>query len=219
MKHLAYLQFPPAITEEVELIHKEIFEDEIYKPLNTPTGLVDLGGHIGLSSLYFADKFTNINIDIYEPNPSLTEYLTNNTSKIQQRRVFPLAVSDKPKSRRVLYYIDDNLSISTLNPESNPLMPWKQTKIQTVTLAEVVETFVKEYGELPSHLKMDIEGHEASVIKSSAIQDFNYIIVEVHESTISTSKLTKVLINKGFKIVRDIKTYGGYSVIHAQNLA
>ena len=66
--------------EEFEILWKDIFKNEAYKTnLKTPKPLIfDVGAHIGLSTLYFKDRYPQAKILAFEPNPKTAKILKLN---------------------------------------------------------------------------------------------------------------------------------------------
>ena len=66
--------------KEYHTLKREIFNDEIYsfENLKNVESIIDIGSHIGLSIVYFKEKYPNSNIISFEPNPINFELLEKN---------------------------------------------------------------------------------------------------------------------------------------------
>jgi FkbM family methyltransferase len=125
----------------------DIFLDEQYRCEfdSPPTRILDCGGNVGLSALYFASSFKNATVEVFEANPDLAAIIKSNCKKAgvsAQVAVSAKAVGPKTGSVRFTSNGDDSGHIS---PEGF-LVP-------CVDIAELI-------GNQLDLLKMDIEGGE-----------------------------------------------------------
>ena len=142
--------------------------------------VLDLGGNIGLWSLYLAPICKNI-ITV-EPTPSHCEValeIFNSLNKENNITLFNCAISDLDGFK--------NFNIGIKNSTMNSLHKYQEhdgiIKIQTFKL----KTFIKAFNFKIDFLKIDIEGSEKEVILNSDFDSFIYdnvesIYLETHES-------------------------------------
>jgi FkbM family methyltransferase len=164
---------PSNALEAIEKLFQELKSLNIISPI-----LIDLGGNIGLWSLEFKTAFPKSEIHIFEPSTAAFEKLATNTKNLEKVTVYNLAVdvenctrllhSDQPGSGMASFYERnlDHFGIDIQNTE-----PVECIKI---------DDFIQQNGITPNCLKIDIEGHELSILRSvSAIrQKFRVILFE-----------------------------------------
>lgn len=140
------------------LVLQEIFEHKVYDlfyPKTNPT-IVDIGSHIGLSILFFKNKFPEAKIYGFEPNPRTFRYLSenikrnNNTSDIQLHNKAVVEKSAKNK-----------LYVKSLFSSRSSLFANVGTrKLQTVTVDTInFSELLKKFKKIDI-LKIDAEGME-----------------------------------------------------------
>jgi len=162
-----------SIELEVKLFLKKLESLNIITPV-----LIDLGGNIGLWSLEFKRVYPDSEIHILEPSSAAFKKLAANTKHQRNITIHNLAVdvengsrllhSDQPGSGMASFY-ERNLNhfgIEIKNTESVEC-----TKI---------DDFIQQNGISPNCLKIDIEGHELSILRSvtSIGQKFRVILFE-----------------------------------------
>jgi len=162
-----------SIELEVRLFKNALDSLNITSPI-----LIDLGGNIGLWSLEFKRVYPKSEIHIFEPSSTAFEKLVANTKNQKNVKVYNLAAdvengtrllhSDQPGSGMASFYERnlDHFGIEIQNTE-----PVECIK---------VDDFIQQNGITPNCLKIDIEGHELSILRSvRAIgQKFRVILFE-----------------------------------------
>lgn len=181
-----------------EFIMKEIFEDNAYKikkELYLNARVLDLGGHIGLYSLY-AHCFTD-DITSFEPDERNLKYFNLNLTQnkiIGDISIIPFVI-DGTQAREAKLYLYPNTGNNTTIP-----FPFngKETKM-------IPNLDINSY--LPCDiLKIDIEGAEYDVFKSIQRLDeiHKAITIEVHyhvpDWKNKLNYMVKELISNHFKI-------------------
>jgi len=150
-------------TSSIEL-EVRLFKNALQSLNITSPTLIDLGGNIGLWSLAFSSAYPDSEIHILEPSSTAFEKLLTNTKTLQNISIYNLAVdvetgtrllySDQPGSGMASFYERnlDHFGIEIQNSE-----PVECIKI---------DDFIHENGIAPNCLKIDIEGHELSILRS-----------------------------------------------------
>ena len=162
-----------SIELEVRLFKNELDSLNITSPI-----LIDLGGNIGLWSLEFKRAYPESEIHIFEPSSTAFEKLIANTKNQKNICVYNLAVdvengtrllhSDQPGSGMASFY-ERNLDHFGIEIQSTE--PVECIKI---------DDFIQQNEITPNCLKIDIEGHELSILRSvsSIGQKFRVILFE-----------------------------------------
>jgi FkbM family methyltransferase len=153
-------------------INGDRFYDEIFEGEDDLT-VIDIGGNIGLFSLYVHDTASVVHT--VEPTPSHFELLTEFTKDYPNITRHNLALGDKDGTTD--FYINDENS--TMNSLVNQY--GKKVEVQTITL----ESLVKKLGlDHVDFVKCDIEGSEMLAITVETLTPVKDIIdnwfLEVH---------------------------------------
>ena len=82
---------------------QEIFVNKYYKNLKWLNNILDLGGYFGESAIYLSEQ--NNNVDVYEADPDIYTYMSQNTSNISNIKSYNIAVVNN--DTKELYF--DNL--------------------------------------------------------------------------------------------------------------
>jgi FkbM family methyltransferase len=205
--------------DEFNILYKENFIEEIYKPrikLN-PKLIIDIGGHIGLTTLYLKKLYPKAVIKVYEPNPISFQLLQDNISinGISDVELNQVAVTNSFSTRD--FFIDNDnswYSTSSLSEKGwNGTQKLDKISIETISFESILDL-------KPDFIKMDIEGAEQSLIKSNLekLANTSYLAIEFHRSEQQNFKrMLKLLAQAGFitTVVED-KLDKGLSMIYAQ---
>ncbi len=166
--------------KEYHILKKEIFREEVYKidlDIQEPV-IVDIGAHIGLSIIYFKEKFPKSKIIALEPHPENYEILEKNIFENNLKNIWtiPSAVSTN-SNKRTMYYCEDNLSTNSFKKGAwdNTEINQKEVLVECITLNDLINEKV-------DLLKMDVEGIEEDVILNSkkALDLVSNLIFEYH---------------------------------------
>ncbi|MHA1999871.1 MAG: FkbM family methyltransferase [Promethearchaeota archaeon] len=171
----------------------EVYINELYNiedlKIPEPSIILDIGGFIGISATYFANKYKNASIHVYEPVPFNFIYIEKNVKNNnfqQEINPFNMAVHDKSgESTIILTNANENLAGSILKIDSNENRTRgereEEIKVKTIGFEDILSTFN------PSEaifLKMDIEGAEYDVLyncNKDNIRRLLGIILEYHK--------------------------------------
>jgi FkbM family methyltransferase len=168
--------------------------------------VVEVGGHIGYISLYFAKLVgPNGHVFVFEPGINNLPYTVKNLQNIANVSVIQKAVSDH--AGRLPFYIED------LSGQNNSLLKdfwvfdgvaesasingqYRQDYVDVVTLDEMTS----ERGIAPTFIKIDVEGAELNVLQGA-------------RETIRRYKPTLMLeVNLGHQAIYDLVRENGYHI-------
>lgn len=202
-------------------VFNEIFVEKEYRDVekiikNSQSYIIDIGGHIGMFSIYARMINSNIPIFIFEPEETNYKNLKENFLINHIKGVFPknLAVSGK-KGDRVLYLSNDSHNHSLINESESERI--KTKKISTTTLQDIIEKankiLNKSYEAFYCDLvKMDCEGAEFEIIEETPLEIFQKIkniYIEYHKylPSFDPQKIKQKLEKAGFKAISKPSLY------------
>ena len=170
--------------EETQFLLKEVFDFEIFRvftPKRNPV-IVDIGGNIGIATLYLSNHFPRSTIHVFEPNPTSYKVLRENVSlnHISNIVTYEKAVTGKKHKRKKLFLPTENSTTSSFQLNFSNLFSQKlKTKyVESISLEELIKTL----GHI-NILNIDAEGEEIflipEIIKLS--DKIDMIIIEMHE--------------------------------------
>jgi len=161
---------------------QEIFIEKQYEIkypkhfLKEEINIIDGGANIGLSCIYFANKFKKSRIFAFEPESNNFKHLSKNCEKYSSIKLYKNAIWNKDSTVKV---IDKGLSTrafmieETINENSASLV------------GKSIDSIVQENQINIIHiLKLDIEGSEKELFESNYekwITITKFIIIELHE--------------------------------------
>jgi FkbM family methyltransferase len=156
----------------------EVFVSEIYRPpWNIPPdavrSVVDLGGNIGLSAVYFAHKYPEAKLDLFEPHPAHVALLRRQiaANRLESRvQVHPVAAAVAEGS----LYLRDAGTSSALESKADS---------GTIPVA-VIDWLDWAHGRQIDLLKIDVEGAEYPIFLDPRIAQirFRWLVVEWHRT-------------------------------------
>jgi FkbM family methyltransferase len=162
----------------------DIYNENHYKcEFETPPRrILDCGGNIGLSALYFAENYQEAVIEVYEADPRLAEAISKNcqTAEFSNRvHVYSKAVSNTTGTLRFNFTGNDSGNISPHGQET-----------ACVDIAGLI-------GDQLDLLKMDIEGAEFDcfdrLAETNKLGVPSRIIAEVHLSNDDADRMGKIV--------------------------
>lgn len=167
------------------------FDEMMFRPHDT---VLDLGGHVGMVSLYLAKKFPFIKIYSYEPTPANYEHFLRNleANRVQNVEVFNRAVTDDGRSLDMIAKFEVNSGGATGNLRDMTLPDHSYFKAESTTLDAI---FAERGITQCKLLKIDIEGSEHEVLlNANCLQRVEYLVGEFH--------INENLEGKGYSIER-----------------
>jgi len=139
-----------------------------------PKTIVDAGAHIGLASLWFANRYPDATIIAIELEPANYEMLRRNTAHCPNVHAVHAALWAKDEP---VHLTDPGRGswgfVASTNGSGQP--------VPAVTIAGLMETFGLERIDL---LKLDIEGAERDVLTESGawLPHVEAVVAELHDS-------------------------------------
>ncbi len=137
--------------------------------------IVDLGSNIGVTAMFWAQRYPNAKMVLVEPDPDNFKLLQRNTAAFQDRCVLlNVAVSDK-RGETSFFRSDREYGHSILKGDDSV----SEIVVKTMTVSDVLNAASFPRVDL---LKMDIEGGEQIVMPTIGTWKFapRYLIAELH---------------------------------------
>lgn len=167
---------------EFLLLYKDefVFQDYKFKTKNKTPFIIDCGGHIGTTALYFKKKYPKSEIIVFEPSPIPLKILKQNIKQngYNDIKIVDAAVSTKKGFTQ--FFIRRNPDEASWGDTTNISMrynpeEYKKVKVKTVKLSSYIAKPV-------DLLKLDIEGMEAQVLKEckNKLKFVDNLIIEYH---------------------------------------
>jgi len=160
--------------------------------------VIDIGGHIGLFTIFASQFCKNGRIITFEPVNENFKILKDNIkiNKINNVKIFNKAVSGK-NGMVTMYYDNKDHAAHSLIHQQN-----KEIKIESITLEKIFEM---ENIKICDYLKLDCEGSEFMILENLStnyFQKIKKILLEYHlfNDEIQLDKLKNRLIEEGFKL-------------------
>lgn len=152
----------------------------------------DIGGNIGLYSIYSAIKHKNLQIYCFEPSTSNLRTLSRNISinNLEGRiNINQFALSDKQNIYQTMHetHFIEGHSMSTFSYntdfEGKNLIPEQKYNIYGTTIDYLIEAKILK---CPNYIKLDVDGIEHKILngakKTLMNKDLRSILVEVNEN-------------------------------------
>jgi FkbM family methyltransferase len=163
----------------------EIFFKKYYKfiPSNfTSPRIIDLGSNVGLSLTFFAKEYPNANITAYEADPTIFNFLKENSTHFPKVELINKAV----------WINSEGIKIHSNGADSASII-WGQGNIVEVPSISFKEILDKE-NEIDM-LKMDIEGAENNIFMEDnlALYKIKNLFLEYHSYKGQKQYLHKIL--------------------------
>lgn len=190
--------------EEFHSLKREIFTEHIYsfESLSNSPIIVDVGAHIGISTLYFKMLYPRAHILAIEPFEENFKILKKNveSNRLTDVSLFQFAVGLENTLRD--FYVDETStkwhSTGSFIPHAwNNQQQTKQTLVEVRRLSQLLPKKV-------DLLKLDVEGAEEEVLEELGIgvQRIKKIIFEFHPAYGKTpEKLERLFSKNGFEVV------------------
>lgn len=141
--------------------YDEIFNDEIYNysfdNKNDNINIIDCGANIGLATIYFKMKYPNSKIISYEPDPNIFNALKQNIESFSFDNVTLKNEAISNKEGEINFFLEGGHSGMIVKEEEGS--EENVIKVKTIRLKDILSKIDKI-----SFLKIDIEGHEETVV-------------------------------------------------------
>lgn len=192
----------------------DTYKNNFAKPNNYRVNIIDAGGNIGLTSLFFLEHFNNCQIICLEPeieNFKILDYNLPN-SDLNNIKKINAAIWSKNAKIKIVKDFRDKLDWSFRVEETEDL-----NSIDAFSFNQIVKENKLEFIDI---LKIDIEGSEKEIFTSSNMNlDFlkitKCIAMEIHDEFNCREEIYIVLRKYGFKFFNQGELIIGYN----QNLA
>ena len=173
------------------------------------TSFIDVGGNIGLYSLYFKNNY-NSNIFIFEPDEDnfILLFKTKKINEFSNFMIFPFALSNKQEIKK---FLKDDISgaTGTLSKERNVIQVRMELNKEIDVLSDRLDSFINVIKKV-SWIKIDIEGYELEALEGMMElieRDQPNLIIESNETNII--KISEMLSPFNYRI-KKIKTNLNY---------
>ncbi len=168
--------------EEFKILKKEIFDQEIYKiSLKNETPVIfDIGGHIGMATIYFKIKYPNSKVTVFEPNPNVLHILQDNIigNSINNVEIKDIAINSKEGIKDFYFDSSGNDCFSTAGFLKGS---WngKQSTIKIEVKTDILSKYITQEIDL---IKIDTEGNELNILKEieNKLDIVRNLIIEYH---------------------------------------
>jgi FkbM family methyltransferase len=185
------------LTNDLDLtILREIFLDDEYDfdLKEFPKIIFDLGGHVGLSTIYFKLKYPEAKIFVFEPDAKNFEKLKRNVKQFNDIFIFNLVISDKNGKERFYIYPESSISSSIIKR-----LPYQDfVEIESRDLDSLFKELSIDQIDL---IKFDIEGAEFRIFKNFLnLSNVKNLIGELHLDLTGEDKNNFLDIFKDFVI-------------------
>lgn len=169
---------------------KETFLDKCYNAVSNLKNVLDLGGFLGETAVFFA--LTNKNVVVVEPDPDYLPFLKSNISNYSNIVLINKAVigTTSPTFSKLFknQIFDYGGSLSQIYSGSQAL------EVETISISEIIQN----YGPFDG-IKMDIEGSEFEILEfflqNQHLFSFQKGIIEFHFSNIDLKRNLDILKN------------------------
>lgn len=192
-------------------IYEEIFVKKVYDFFTTKKApvIIDVGSNIGISVLFFKNKYPQATIICFEPDPTAFKLLEKNIAinNLQNVQAFNVALSNQTGTITLYGEVDgletDQRGNSIIDVWGKQRISCSEIMVQSACLSSYINQEI-------DFLKMDIEGAEQMVIEElgDKLQLIKKICMEVHEvknKKINNSLEQIYLILKNYKYKLKIK--------------
>ena len=173
---------------------KDIFADELYRfeTSNPRPVILDCGSNIGMSILYFKEKFPEARILGYEAHPKVAGILREN---LERNKITGVEINEK-----AVWIHDEGLEFSDEGADGSSIFG-KENKLHVKSVRLKDEMLKHKQIDM---LKMDIEGAEIAVFEDikEELSRVENIFVEYHSFYDSPQKLNdllSIMSNAGFR--------------------
>lgn len=162
-----------------EFLHaiKEIFVDELYlfKPKTQQPYIIDCGGYIGLSALFFKMYYPESKVLVFEPDAKNFAIAKENVDSWHTLKDITLVNKAIWKDNAGIEFVQTNDMSSTILKNADNHSNTSVVRVETQRLKDLLHTKV-------DFLKMDIEGAEYEVLTDAAdsLQNVDHFFLEFH---------------------------------------
>jgi len=165
-----------------EILLKKGYSSEYWLPSEIePEVILDIGGNIGITSVYLTNKFPNAKIYTFEPVPQNYEILKKNTENYDNISIYNVGLGCEDGSFEIYMSEDDeNFGGASLYAEAGGVNIKATTKCQIRNIDEILNEIGIKKIDL---IKIDTEGAEYDIlttINESILDQVKWIVGELH---------------------------------------
>ncbi|BDG73327.1 FkbM family methyltransferase [Roseomonas fluvialis] len=168
------------------LVIREVFQDGVYAPvagIAPPRVVLDIGGHIGLTSAFFRLVYPHAAIIAVEPDPSSFAILSGNAERIGNCRAFKLGLYERDA---IAHFNAAQISVlSSLFPLQHEGVPSTATQVRLRHAGAFADELSAQFA-LPGFdlIKIDTEGAELAILGAlgDRVAQANVIHLEFHSA-------------------------------------
>jgi len=165
-----------------EILLKSKYKSEYYLPKKlNPKIIFDIGGNIGITSIYLAKLFPDSLIYSFEPMPENFEILQKNISQYKNIRAFNYGLGSKNGSFKVYLSSDpENYGGISFYPDAHGNQEKSYISCEVKNVNEIINDLKVESIDL---IKIDTEGAEydiLSTLKVDILRGTSWITGELH---------------------------------------
>lgn len=165
-------------TSDLQCLRQVIIDQEYNVDIQPePKVIIDAGANIGLSSVYFAEKYPDAKIYAIEPDNSNFKQLLENV--VEYKNVIPINTGLWHKAC-ILNVYDCGLGEWGIQVSDKQMRGKKLSEIHAIS----IDALIKKYNiKNIDFLKLDIEGSEKNVLNNAStwIDKVNTMAVETHD--------------------------------------
>ena len=200
---LFYLDFLDPIDRKI-ILNKEyeqdavsFLEDQILH--HSILNFLDIGANSGYFSFYLANKFKNLKVKAYEPNPEAFEKFKKTLIKnsFENIEIFNYGLSDiEKKVKMITWYKHGHAKTNSVILEDN----------HDINNSKIFDTNLKVGDQLFNYknkklcIKIDVEGHELSVLRGLAKNlNENKCIILVESGDVKFGDVNDFLLKNNYK--------------------
>jgi len=195
-------------SEADESVFREVFLDNDYMILDeiigeASNGIIDIGAHIGLFSIYARGVNDNVKIFAYEPASANFETMKWHFKENHIENVFAKNVAVAAKDGETILFMSEDSHNHSILRFFKKIM--KEVRVPTVSMEKIIERDMARQGvNFCDLVKMDCEGAEFEILASMSPEVFKKIgtfYIEYHEYLEDKNKndLVKILQKNGYK--------------------
>lgn len=167
------------------------FLQDILSRSAEPMTVFDVGANVGVYSLLTSEANKN-RVHAFEPHPATAALLRNNLMVNQRTNVSVHCCALSENNGELSFTDDPGSTVNQLIPQAEPLEP-ASNSTRTITIPTLRgDTFCQQNNTTPDIMKVDVEGHEAEVLRGfgTVLESVKMILVE---ENISSTTLLQLL--------------------------
>lgn len=167
-------------SSDVNVFSQILYEQEyeIKYRLN-PSVIVDCGANIGLTSIFFKNKFPDATVIAVEPEASNFKLLKKNTEMYPDIHCLNNGVWNRSTPLKVTNHTRGNWGFTVEETDKND-----EDTIQAISIDELMKKYQLNHIDI---LKIDIEGSEQKLFESNVdtwLPFVKVIVIEFHDATV-----------------------------------